>query len=134
MAKSAIYTTNTTSQAMAVGSAISPGTVIRRFGQNLTLVGDAINVNGAGYYSINASFILTATNAGTVSITLVKDGVAIPGAVASATLAVGDVATISINSLIREFGCCCDNNSNISFILSGTAETVSNVSIVAERI
>lgn len=134
MGKSAIYTSNTTAQALAIGSAISPGSIIRRFGPNLNLSGESINVTGAGYYSIDASFVITATNAGTVIITLVKDGVAVPGAIASASLAVGDVATISINALVREFGCCCDNNSNLNFVLSGAAETISNASIVIERV
>lgn len=134
MSKSAIYTSNTSAQALAVGSTISLGTIIRRFGQNVRLSGDAIYISGAGYYDIDASFTVTATNAGTVEIYAMKDNVAIPGAIASVSLAVGDVATISINALVREFGCCADNNSPITFVIGGTAETITNASVVVERI
>lgn len=134
MSKSAIYTANTTEQALAIGASIDPGTIIRRYGPNINLVGNAININGAGYYSVNASFIILGTAAGTATISLVRDGVAIPGATASASLGVGDVATLSIDALVREFGCCCNNNSNLSFVLSGTPGTISNVAIVVERI
>lgn len=132
--KSAIYTANTSVQTLAVGSEIDLGNIIRRFGSNVNLNGDAININGSGYYDVSASFTITGTNAGTVNIVLLKDGVAIPGAVASVVVAVGDVVTIPIKALVREFGCCYDNNSNLTFVLTGTAESITNASVVVERI
>jgi len=134
MSKSAIYTSNNATQALALGSNIGLGNIIRRFGCNCNLNGDAINVNGAGYYDIDANFIINGTNAGTATISLLKDGVLVPGAIASATIAVGDVATLGINALVREYGCCANNNSNLTFVLSGTAETISNASVVVEKV
>lgn len=134
MSKSAMYTSNTTTQALAVGEPISLGSVIRRFGPNIKLNGESISVNGGGYYVVDASFTVTATTAGTVTITLLKDNVAVQGAVASASVAVGDVVTMSIDAIIREYGCCCDNNSVLTFVLGGTAESITNASVVVEKI
>lgn len=134
MSKSAIYTSNTTTQALAIGSAIDPGNVVRRFGCNVNLLGNSIAVVGAGYYSVDGQFTITATNAGTATITLLRDGVAVPGAVASASVAAGDVVTVGINALVREYGCCANNSSSLSFVLGGVAESITNASIVVERL
>ena len=83
MSKSAIYTVNQSAQNVAVNGIINLGTIIRRFGPNLDLSGDAIMLNGAGYYDIDASITLAPTAAGNVTITAYKDNVAIPGATAT---------------------------------------------------
>ena len=133
MSKSAIYTQNSTTQALAVGSTISLGSILRRFGANLNLSGNnSIVVCGGGYYSVNATITLVGTTAGTATVSLFKDGVEY--VTSSVSLAVGDVVTIPLTALIREFGCCCDNNSNLTFVLGGVAESISNISVVAERI
>lgn len=134
MSKSAIYTSNTSTQALAVGSNVSLGTVIRRFGQNIRLDGDAIQITGGGYYVVDASFTITATYPGTVTISLLKDNVAVQGAIASASVVAGDVVTVSIDALIREFGCCCDNNATLTFVIGGVAESITNASVVVEKI
>lgn len=134
MSKSAIYTVNTNTQALAAGATVALGNVVRRYGQNITLNGNSINITGAGYYKVTADVTITGTTAGTVGISLLKDGVAVSGATSNVSVAVGDVATIPILALIREYGCCCDNNSNLTFVLITTAETVSNISVVVEKI
>lgn len=131
--KSAIYTANTSTQALAVGSEINLGNIIRRFGSNVNLVGNSISITGAGYYDVSASFTITATTGGTVVVSLLKDGVAIPGAVATAVVAQGAIVTLPINALVREF-CCCDSTSSLTFVITGTAESVTNASVVVERI
>jgi len=134
--KSAMYTANTTNQTLTAGSTVDLGSIIRRFGQNINLNGDDINVSGAGYYDINAEFVLTgtATSAATTTITLMKDGVGVQGATTSVSMAAGDVVTVGINALVREYGCCCDNNSNLSFLISGTGAIVNNASVVVEKV
>lgn len=131
MSKSAIYTVNTNAQALAVGSVIDPGSVIRRYGQNIRLEGDDIRVSGSGYYKVTADVTITGTTAGTVTVSLLKDGTAISNS--SITVASGAVATIPILAIIREYGCCCDNTSTLSFVLSGTAETVSGINVIVEK-
>ena len=135
MSKSAIYIANTSTQNIVVDGDINLGTVYRRFGCNLTLSGNALRVAGEGYYDIDASFVATPTAAGTITVTMLKDGIAVPGAVASATVAAEDtLVNLSLNCLIRENCACCDDISNLTFKLTGTAATISNVAIVAEKL
>lgn len=132
--KSAIYTANTSSQVLAVGDTVNLGSIVRRFGSNLTLSGDSIVTSGIGYYEINASLSVSPTAAGTVTVIATKDGVTIPGASASATTTVaGDVVSLSIDALVRE-SCPCDTRSAISFVLYGAASTVSNIAVTVEKL
>lgn len=131
--KSAIYTANSTATVTAVGSTIPFGSIIRRFGQNIDLSGTAINICGRGYYDVDISVTANATAAGTVTVTLFKDGVAVPGATASATApAAGDAVNLSIEALVREM--CCDNTSTLTLVLTGAAATVTNVAAVVEKL
>lgn len=135
MSKSAIYTANTSAQELAVNGIINPGTVVRRFGCNCALSGDAIRIQGSGYYDIDASFTIEPTAAGTVTVTAFKDGVAIQGVTASAaTSTAGNPVNLSLVGLTRENCNCCDDASNITFVLSGSAATVTNSAIVIEKI
>ena len=135
MSKSAIYVANNTAQNVAVNGLINPGTVIRRFGCNLMLSGTAINTNGCGYYDIDASFVVAPTAAGNVTITMFKDGIEVPGATASETAtAANDIINLSISALVREYCPCGDSSSNLTFVLTGTASSVTNVAIVGEKL
>lgn len=135
MSKSAIYTVNSAIQTVPVDGQISLGSIIRRFGSNLNLNGNAITVAGAGYYDLKVSATVAPTAAGNVTITAYKDGVAIPGATASATVAgAGDFVNLSISSLIREACPCCESLSSITLVLSESASNVTNVAVVVEKI
>ena len=135
MSKSAIYTVNTSAQSVAVNGIINPGTIIRRFGPNLTLSGNAIQISGSGYYDIDASFTVAPTAAGTVTITAYNDGVIIPGATASAsTGTTGNPINISLSSLVRQSCPCCEGLSSLTFVLTGAAASVTNSAIVIEKI
>ena len=78
--KSAIYTVSTAVQAVVAGNSLSLGSTIRRFGCSTTLSGNAIALNAPGYYDVDVSVTAIPTAAGTVSVTLFQDGVAVPGA------------------------------------------------------
>lgn len=135
MSKSVIYTANTSAQNVAVNGIINPGTIIRRFGPNLGLSGNAIQIDGAGYYNIEASITAAPTAAGNVTITVFKDGIAIPGATATqSTTTANNPVNLSISSVVREFCPCCDGLSNLTFVLTGTAAAVSNIAVVVEKL
>ena len=135
MSKSAIYTVNSATQSVAVNGNISLGSIIRRFGPNLNLNGNAITVAGAGYYDLDVSATVAPTAAGNVTITALKDGVAIPGAIATgSTTTAGNPINLSISSLIREACPCCDSLSSITFVLTGSAASVTNMAVVVEKI
>ena len=83
--KSALYAAMQTPTAVAVGGVIPLGGLIRRYGCDIALNGNAINLAGTGYYDVDASITATLTAAGAVTATLYKDGVAVPGASATET-------------------------------------------------
>lgn len=135
MSKSAICTVNSSTQNVAVDGLINPGTVIRRFGPNLNLVGEGIQLCGAGYYNISANFNVVPTTEGEVTITAYLDNTPIPGAVATETAAAaGDVINLSISSLVRQKCECCNGLSSLTFVLTGTASGITNNTIIIQKL
>ena len=127
--KSAIYTANTGAQAVAVGGTISLGSIIRRFGCGVNLNGNGIVIDREGYYDVAASVTVAATAAGAVTVTLLRDGVAVPGATATGTAAAaGDSVNLSIDALVRQAGCCA-GGSTLTLVLTAGAGTVNNVAL-----
>ena len=129
MSKSLIQVANQSSQTVANNSIISLGSVLRRFGCNCRLTGNAIEVNGAGYYTIDCAVTVEPTSAGEVSVALFNNGVQITGAIATgSTTTAGNPVTLPITTTIRQ-GCCCDNADNITCVLLNGAGTVTNISL-----
>ena len=133
MSKSTIYASNTLTQDfVATGTTIDFGSIVRRYGNNTAMSGGNVVVDGVGYYSVDTNVTFSADAVGTALIQLYKDGLAIPGAKASVTTAADTIYAISIPSIIRQT-CCC-NEGTISAIISGVAGTITNASIVVEKI
>lgn len=130
--KSALYAAMQTPTAVAVDGVIPLGSLIRRYGCDISLNGNAVNFTGVGYYDVDASITATLTAAGTVTATLYKDGVAIPGATAPASGAANGVVNLSIPALVRQ--ACCASGSALTLVLTGAAATVSNVALRVQRI
>lgn len=130
--KSALYAAMQTPTAVAVDGVIPLGSLIRRYGCDVALNGNTVNITDAGYYDVDASVTVTPTAAGTVTVTLFKDGVAVPGATASATAAANGTVDLSIPALVRQF--CCAAGSALTLVLTGAAATVNNVALRVQRI
>ncbi len=134
--KSALYTAMQTPTAIPVDGILPLGSIIRRYGCDANLNGNAVNIYGgrenAGYYDVDASVTVAPTAAGTVTVTLVKDGVPIPGATASAAAAAGAPTVLSFPALVRQP--CCASGSALSLVLTGAAATVNNVALRVQRI
>ena len=131
MSKSLIYAVNLGTQAVAENGTVSLGTVIRRYGCNFSLSGNGIEVQGPGYYDLSCNVIAEPTAIGPITATLLKDGVAIPGATATAiAAAANDPVTLPIIGVIREM--CCDSASTITCVLSAAAN-VTSVAFRGER-
>lgn len=130
--KSALYAAMQTPTAVAVDGVIPLGSLIRRYGCDVALNGNAVNITGAGYYDVDASVTVTPIAAGTVTITLYKDGVAVPGATASETAAANGTVDLSIPALVRHV--CCAAGSALTLVLTGAAATVNNVALRVQRI
>lgn len=130
--KSALYTALQTPTDVAVDGVIPLGSLIRRYGCDISLNGNAVNLSNAGYYDVDVSVTVASTAAGTVTATLVKDGVAIPGATASAAAAAGAPTVLSFPALVRQ--ACCAAGSALTLVLTGAAATVNNVALRVQRI
>lgn len=131
-----LFSANTLAQSIAVGGTINMGTVIRRFGCVRGTSTPYANANGTtttlsscgrcpAYFDVDANFVVIPTAAGTVTITAFQDGVAIPGAIASATVAAADTSV----TLPLSFGVRLNagvTSSNITYVLTGAASSVTN--------
>ena len=129
MSRSLIQVANPSTQAVALNGIISLGSTQRRFGCNLRLSGNAIEISGEGYYTIDCDVSVAPTAAGTVTVALYNNGVQIPGAVAygSVTTATNPV-NLCINTTLRQ-GCCCDSADNLTCVLLAGAGNVQNISM-----
>lgn len=117
---------------VAVNGVIPLGSLIRRYGCDISLNGNAVNIIGKGYYDVDVSVTVAPTAAGTVTATLIKDGVVVPGATASANAAAGAPVALAFPALVRQ--ACCASGSALSLVLTGAASTVSNVALRVQRI
>lgn len=133
MSKALIQTANQSTQSVAANSIISLGSVIRRFGCNLRLNGNAIEVSGEGYYKIDANITLAPTAAGNVTVAIYRNGSPISGATATGSVTTaGNFVTLPIQTTIRE-GCGCDGGSALTLVLVSGASTISNVAVRVEK-
>ena len=140
---SAIYTANqspypTTLTAQQPSATLELGTTVRRFGRNLQLSGNGILVHGEGYHEVNVNVVATPEATGDYTVTLQKDGVAIPSATQTITAsAAGAVIAFNIPAIVRLQ--CCDSSSTLTVALSTTATlpttvTVNNVGVTAFKL
>lgn len=131
--KSAIYTSNNTATAVPINGTIPLGTIIRRFGNNINLSNNGILIAGQGYYKITANVSVQAAAAGEISVALAKDGVVVPGTLASATAsAASDVVNLTVVAINRLF-CCGDSTDTLTFVLNATG-TVNGINVTVEKL
>lgn len=127
--KAAIYTANTTAAALGANSTIPLGAIIRRFGCGLDLNGNGINLMEKGYYAVDASISYTPTAAGQLTVTLLADGVAVPGAVATVTGIAGSTANLHIVGMVKR---CCEGAGTLTLIVN-QAGTLNNVALLVAK-
>ena len=133
MSKSLIQVTNQSSQNVAVNSIISLGSVQRRYGCNLRLSGNSIEVEGQGYYTVDANIAVAPTAAGNVTVALYSNGTPVTGAIAYGSVSTaGSPITLPITATLRQ-GCCCDNADTLTLVLLAGAGVVQNVSMRVEK-
>ena len=133
MSRSLIQTANQSQQNVALNSIIGLGSVQRRYGCNLRLSGNGIEVVGEGYYTVDVDVSVAPTAAGAVTVAVYNNGVQIPSAIAyGAVTTAGNPTTLSINTTIRQ-GCCCDSADNLTCVLLEGAGVVRNISMRVEK-
>ena len=107
---SAIYCVNTTSQSYDANSQMPFGYVVRRYGGNVRLDGNALMLRGAGYYAIDVVLNTAPTGAGDITAQLYMDGVPVPGASTTVTATAGDTVALPISCMVRNCGQCCESS------------------------
>ena len=127
MGKSLIQTTNQTSQSVEENGIVSLGSVLRRYGCNCRLSGNAIEIVGQGYYTVDVDVTVVPTAAGAVTVALFNDNVQVPSAIAYGTGEADSPISFAISTTIRQM--CCDSTDSLTVVLTDGAGQVSNVSV-----
>lgn len=128
-----LYTVNESAQSVASGGTIALGRTVHRNCQAQALLnGSSINVSGAGYFAIEATVTFTGS-AGLVVVSLMNDGVAVPGASASATISTADTETHTLSFACEIMKTPCKPYQSLTLVSSGVAITVTNVAVRVKR-
>lgn len=128
--KAGIYTANTTAQAVGANSALPLGSINRRFGCSVDLNGNGVNIREQGYYNVDGSITYTPTDAGLLTVQLMADGVAVPGASASVTAVAATTYNLSIVGMVRR---CCSAPGTLTLMVN-LAGTVNNVGLIVGKV
>lgn len=132
MSKSAIYTASTAPLAVVDGGNLPLGTTIRRFGQDITQDGDTIQLCGCGYFDVVVTATLASTAAGPLTVTLLKDGVPVPGALSTMTVAgTSDQTVLPLAAIVRN-KCTC--GSTLTVRVDGTGVTADNTAVTVVKL
>ena len=124
---------NITSQDVAVNGLLTFTTDRILTGCTITRNGPTFQLNKPGYYYVtfNADGAAT-TTPGDVVIALQNNGVTIPGAMATVTVAAADDATnLAFSTIVKVPPSCCaiDNTAMLTLVNTGVAATFTNVNI-----
>jgi len=130
MSKSLIQTVNPSTQAVAVDGIIPLGSVLRRYGCNCRLSGNAVELVGCGYYTVDAAVTVEPTAEGNVTVALYADGSQIPAAIGYGNAAAASPVTVPITTTIRLRE---DGTTSLTFVLTEGEGNVTNVSARVEK-
>lgn len=131
--QSALFAITPTTANVAAGGALPLTTVARRITPRIQLGSDSANVAVPGYYELDATITFTAAEAGDVTIAAYQNGKAIPGIVATETIATADteVRTIALHGIVRVR---CEPIAINLVNVSAVAITTSNIALSLVRI
>lgn len=132
MSKSAIYTAVTSGIPVTDGGTLPVGNTIRRFGCNVVSDNNTINLCGIGYYKVDAVATMAAASAAPITISLIQDGVPVPGAKSTITVAgTSEETVLPVTAIVRNK---CDCESTLSFTVSGADVTLDNFAVTVEKL
>lgn len=129
-----LYVWNEAAQDVAVGGTLALGSGMR-CGTCAVQNGNGVTLNAPGWYRFEASVTGTTDAAGTFAVEARVDGVAVPGATASQTVAVaGDLAALPLAFFVRADGCRCVSRPTVTLVNVGDAGTVENLAMTVTRV
>lgn len=124
-----LYATNTNAQTLTANQSVNFGAPVRRYGRNINMLGGSVTVNGEGYYTVFANVTFEPIAAGTATLQIYENGIAIPGANETITVTANDNYSLSIPAAIR-IKCCEEKVITASFNVAGSAV---NASVLVEK-
>lgn len=134
MARNLIYTVNTTGAAAPIGSTVPVGSIIRRYGKCISADGESIVLLEPGYYLVTMTATATAAAVGNVELGIQQDGVAVPGATATETVATAGTEYVNLSFAPAVRVRCC-GNARLTVVVAGTTEpTITNLAIGVVRV
>ena len=127
---------NSTTQTLAVGASYTFDTNRIATGCTVGHVAGtpAFVLTKPGYYYVSFNTTFTSQTTGDVTVQLLKDGVAVPGATGTQTIATaGDISSVAFATIVKVLPSCCaiDNTATLTFTVDGVAidATVAAVNI-----
>lgn len=134
MARNLIYTVNTTGAAAPIGSTVPVGSIIRRYGKCISADGESIVLLEPGYYLVTMTATATAAAVGNVELGIQQDGVAVPGATATETVATAGTEYVNLSFAPAVRVRCC-GSARLTVVVAGTTEpTITNLAIGVVRV
>lgn len=121
---------NTTQTTLVADQVVPLGGVTASSNTNASLSDNSIQLNRPGYYGVSGQFAITGTAAGDVTIQLYANGTAVPGALATETLAEGSSATISLKKVIKALPSNLTNRVSLTFKTSAACTLVNAITDV----
>lgn len=97
----------------------------------------ALKRPGFYYVSFTGTGAITGTTAGSITVNLLKNGVALPGATATQTSASAtDIRTVNFSKIVQVLPSCCaiNNTVTLTFQNVGLDTTYSNVNVVITKL
>lgn len=138
MCQSVLNTVNTAAETLVANAFVTFSTNNVYKGCNIrhTAGSTTVNLVGEGIYEVTVNADVVPTAAGLFTLQLVKDGVNVVGAEASATGAVGDTSNVSFTTLIRVARpCACNPVNGASLqVQADSALTVNNISMTVVKV
>lgn len=136
-----LNTVNTASQTVLADGFLALATNEVKQGCNCRIVhvagSNTIELNGAGVYLVTVNADVVPTDAGLITMQLLRNGVVVNGAEATVTGVAATVENMSFTTLVRVLCCSCpdvvNNQANLQIQLTAPA-TVTNVSATVVRV
>lgn len=134
---------NVATQTVGAGATVNLGSVYRKYCKNnaFNFTGNSVSLNHVGIYKVTVTAIVSAPAAGDVTLQLFENGIAVPGAIATETIATADTEfhTLIIDYYFKvdstcALGCQSVDTKAITLVNTGDADiTVSNVVLNTDK-